>query len=52
MRRGDCSDRKNIEFSFCQVSGKVSTVETTLCKGLNKGDGFVEWEDKPYCDLE
>lgn len=42
MRCGDCSDRKDIEFSFCEVSGKVSTVETTLCKGLNKGDGFVE----------
>jgi hypothetical protein len=51
MRRGDCSDGKDIELSFCEVSGKVSTVETTLYKGLNKGDGFVEWEDKPYCDL-
>ena len=52
MRRGDCSDGKDIELSFCEVSGKVSTVETTLYKGFNKGDGLVEREDKPYCDLK
>ena len=33
MRRSDCSDGKDIKFSFCEVSGKVSTVETTLYKG-------------------
>ena len=42
MRCSDCSDGKDVEFSFCEVSGKVSTVETTLCKGLNKGDGSLE----------
>jgi hypothetical protein len=51
MRGGDCSDGKDIKISFCEVSGKVPTVETTLCKDINKGDSSVEREDKPCCDL-
>jgi hypothetical protein len=42
MRGGDCSDGKDVEFSFCKVCGEVSTVETTLKYDLRREMKFVD----------